>query len=75
MYVVLTIVNKTTTGEIKAILPPDMLLKIFAIFLLISIIFVLGVNKIISESTVAALLGAIIAGTLGIVLQSKKSAE
>lgn len=75
MYVVLTLVNKPTTGEIKFILPPDMLLKIFAVFLLISVIFVLAVSRIISETTVGALLGAIAAGTLGIVLQAKKPGE
>ena len=66
MYVVLTIANRSTTGEIKFILPPEILLKIFAVFLLISVVFVLATSRIISESTVAALLGTIASGILGI---------
>ena len=71
MYVVLTLVNRKTTGEIKVILPPDILLKVFAVFMLISVIFVLGTTKILNEATVGALLGAVASGTLGIVVSPK----
>jgi len=72
MYIVLTLVNRGTTGEIKFILPPDILLKVFAVFMLVSVIFVLATSKIINEATVAALLGAIASGTLGIAFSGKK---
>lgn len=71
MYVVLTLVNRATTGEIKVILPPDILLKVFAVFMLISVIFVLATTKILNEATVGALLGAVASGTLGIVVSPK----
>lgn len=73
MYVVLTVVNKSTTGEIKFILPPDILLKVFAVFMVVSVVFVLATDKIINEATVGALLGAISSGTLGIAFSGKKS--
>src|SRR5260370_19470936 len=66
MYVVLVIANWKTTGEIKNILPPDVLLKVFAVFMVVSVIFVLAVLKIIQEATVSALLGAVVTGVLGI---------
>jgi hypothetical protein len=74
MYIVLTLANKSTktTGEIKFILPPDILLKVFAVFLLVSVVFILATRKIISEATVAALLGAIGSGTLGIAFSKNK---
>jgi len=65
MYIVLTLTNWKTTGEIKMILPPDILLKVFAVFMVASVIFVLAFLKIIQESTVSALLGAIATGVLG----------
>jgi len=75
MYVVLLLTNKSTTGEIKFILPPDMLLKIFAVFMLVSVIFVLASTKILSEATVSALLGAIASGAIGMVLTNKKQGD
>lgn len=65
MYIVLVGANWKTTGEIKKILPPDILLKVFAVFMVASVIFVLAVLKVIQESTVSALLGAIATGVLG----------
>jgi uncharacterized membrane protein YoaK (UPF0700 family) len=72
MYVVLVIANQRTTGEIKKILPPEVLLKVFAVFMVVSVIFVLAVLKIIQESTVSALLGAIATGVLGISFSKSK---
>jgi heme/copper-type cytochrome/quinol oxidase subunit 3 len=66
MYIVLTVTNWKTSGEIKNILPPDVLLKVFAVFMVVSVIFVLAVLKIIQEATVSALLGAVVTGVLGI---------
>jgi hypothetical protein len=71
MFMVLVITNRKTTGEIKYILPPDILLKIFAVFLLVSVIFILAISKVLSESTVSALLGAIGSGAIGMSLSSK----
>jgi hypothetical protein len=51
-------------GEIKFIMPPDTLLKVFALFMLIGVIFILAVSEIIQESTVSALLGAVATGVL-----------
>jgi len=65
MYVVLVLANWKTTGEIKKILPPDILLKVFAVFMVASVIFALAVLEIIQESTVSALLGAVATGVLG----------
>jgi hypothetical protein len=42
------------------------LLKVFAVFMVVSVIFVLAILKIIQESTVSALLGAVVTGVLGI---------
>jgi hypothetical protein len=66
MYIVLVMTNKTTTGEIKKILPPEILLKVFAVFMVAAVIFVLAYLKVIQETTVSALLGAIVAGVLGL---------
>jgi hypothetical protein len=65
MYVVLVVANWKTTGEIKMILPPEILLKVFAVFMVAGVIFALAVLKIIQESTVSALLGAVATGVLG----------
>lgn len=75
MFIVLILANKKTTGEIKRILPPDILLKIFAVFLLVSVIFILAISKILSESTVSALLGAIASGAIGMSLSSKSKGD
>lgn len=74
MYIVLTIANacQNTTGEIKFILPPDILLKVFAVLMLVNIIFVLAIMKVIQESTVSALLGSIGTGAIGIVFTARK---
>lgn len=71
MFIVLVWVNKATTGEIKKILPPEILLRIFAVFLLVAVIFILAVNNLLSESTTSALLGAIASGAIGMSLTSK----
>ncbi|EIX4890049.1 hypothetical protein [Vibrio vulnificus] len=71
MFVVLVLTNRKTTGEIKLILPPDILLKIFAVFLLVCVVFILAISKVLSESTVSALLGAIGSGAIGMSLNSK----
>jgi heme/copper-type cytochrome/quinol oxidase subunit 3 len=73
MYVVLVIANWKTTGEIKMILPPDILLKVFAVFMVASVIFALAVLKIIQESTVSALLGAVATGVLGFSSSKQKN--
>lgn len=65
MYIVLVIANWKTTGEIKKILPPEILLKVFAVFMVASVIFVLALLRVIQESTVSALLGALAAGVFG----------
>ena len=75
MYIVLVIANWRTTGEIKKILPPDILLKVFAVFMVSSIIFVLAVMKIIQESTVSALLGAVATGVLGFSTSKRENNE
>lgn len=75
MFIALVFVNNQTTGEIKFILPPEILLKIFAVFLLTCVVFILAVSKILSESAIAALLGAIASGTLGISFATKKSKQ
>ena len=74
MYIVLTIANacRNTTGEIKFILPPDILLKVFAVFMLVSVMFVLTVMKYIQETTASALLGSIASGAIGIVVTYKR---
>jgi hypothetical protein len=71
MYIVLTMSNKNSTGEIKFILPPEILLKVFAVFMIITVVFILAMNKILNESTVAALIGAIASGMLGISFSKK----
>ena len=72
MFIVLVVTNKSTTGEIKYILPPDILLKIFAVFLLVTSVFVLAISNILSESTVSALLGSIASGAIGMSLSTKQ---
>lgn len=66
MWIVLMFTNRKTTGEVKKILPPEILLKVLALFMLVSAIFILGMEKIVNESTISALLGAIATGLLGI---------
>lgn len=56
MYIVVTLRNKDTTGERKFILLPEILLKVFGLFMLVSVVFVLATTKLIGESAVAALL-------------------
>ena len=73
MFIVLVVTNKQTTGEIKKILPADILLKIFALFLLVCVIFILAISKVLTESTVSALLGAIASGAIGMSLSSKNN--
>lgn len=65
--------NTKTTGEIKYIIPPDMLLKILAVFVIVFVVFVLGMYKIIGESTVSALLGAIASGAIGMAFKGKSN--
>lgn len=75
MYVVLTLVNRGSSGEIKFILPPDIFLKVLAVFMLGGIVFVLASAKIISAATTGALIGAMVSGTLGISPSEKKSMD
>jgi len=75
MYGILIIANWKTTGEIKKILPPDILLKVFAVFMVAGVIFALAVLEIIQESTVSALLGAVATGVLGISVSKRKDDE
>ncbi len=72
MYGILILANWKTTGEIKKILPPDILLKVFAVFMVAGVIFALAVLEIIQESTVSALLGAVATGVLGISISKRK---
>ncbi len=73
MFVFLVWINKNTTGEIKKILPPDILLKIFAVFLIVCVILILAIDKTLSESAISALLGAVASGTVGMSLSKDKS--
>jgi hypothetical protein len=75
MYVVLVVANWKSTGEIKKILPPDILLKVFAVFMVASVIFVLALFEIIKESTVSALLGALAAGVFGFASSRKSEGD
>ncbi|WP_369991353.1 hypothetical protein [Pseudomonas xanthosomatis] len=70
MYIVLMFINRKTTGEVKRILPPDILLKVMALFMLVCAIFILAMEKIVNESTVSALLGAIATGVLGVAFKN-----
>lgn len=71
MYVILVLANTKTTGEIKRILPPEILLKVFAVFMVASVIFVLALLKVVQESTVSALLGALASGVFGFTSSSR----
>ncbi len=75
IYWIAVAANKKTTGEIKYIIPPDMLLKILAVFVIVFVIFVLGLSKIIGDSTVSALLGAIASGAIGMAFKKECSQE
>jgi hypothetical protein len=75
MYIVLVLANLKSTGEIKKILPPDILLKVFAVFMVASVIFVLALFEIIKESTVSALLGALAAGVFGFAVSRKSDSD
>lgn len=75
MYIVLVWANRKTTGEVKFILPPTILLKVFAVFMIVSVIFALALQKLIQESTVSALLGAISTGVLGVAIGRETRGE
>lgn len=75
MWIVLVFFNKETTGEIKRVFPSGMLLKVFALFMIVSAVFIMGMEKIINESTVSALLGAIASGVLGASFSGKKEED
>jgi heme/copper-type cytochrome/quinol oxidase subunit 3 len=75
MYIVLVIANWSSTGEIKKILPPDVLLKVFAVFMVAGVVFALAFLKIIQESTVSALLGAMATGVLGFNSSKRKEEQ
>ncbi|MGJ7483729.1 hypothetical protein ACSFA2_00630 [Variovorax sp. LT2P21] len=75
MYLVLVTANWRTTGEIKRILPPEILLRVFAVFMVAGVIFALAVLKIIQESTVSALLGAVATGVLGFSSRRDKDSD
>jgi len=73
MYWIMVRANTNSTGEIKYIIPPDMLLKILAVFVIVFVVFVLGLTNVIGESTVSALLGAISSGAIGMAFKGKSS--
>lgn len=75
MYIVLVLANWRTTGEIKKILPPEILLRVFAVFMVAGVIFALAVLKVIEEATVSALLGAIATGVLGFAGKNKNESD
>ena len=75
MWIVLMLINRNTTGEVKKVLPPDVLLKVMALFMLVSVFFILVREHSVNESTISALLGAIATGVLGIALKGKGSSS
>jgi hypothetical protein len=72
MFCVLVITNKQTTGEIKFILPPEILLKVMALLLIVVVTFILAYLKILDQSVIAAILSSVGTGTIGMYLNSKK---
>ena len=72
MFVILIIFNKNTTGEIKYILPPDILLKVMAIILVVIVTFILTYLKILDVAVTAAILGSVVTGTMNIKKKDKK---
>jgi hypothetical protein len=72
MFIVIAIVNRRTTAEIKYWLPPETLLKIMALLLIVVVTFLLGFLKILDQSVIAAIIGSVASGTVGMAIESKK---
>lgn len=72
MWSVLLLSNRKTAWEVKNVLPPEVLLKVMTLFMLVCAIFILGMERVVNESTISALLGAIATGILGIALKGKE---
>lgn len=60
----LVVFNRTTTGEIKFILPPDVFLKVMAVILVVVVTFILTFYKIMDVSVTAAILGSVVTGAI-----------
>lgn len=60
----LVVFNKSTTGEIKMILPPDIFLKVMAVILVVDVTFILTFYKIMEVSVAAAILGSVVTGAI-----------
>jgi hypothetical protein len=71
MFCFLVITNRKTTGEIKFILPPEILLKVMALLLIVVVTFILAYFKVLDQSVTAAILSSVGTGTVGMHLNSK----
>lgn len=60
----LVVFNRSTTGEIKLILPPDVFLKVMAVIMVVAVTFILTFFKIMEVSVTAAILGSVVTGTI-----------
>ena len=63
--------NRSTTGEIKHILPPDVFLKVMAIIMVVVVTFILTFYKIMEVSVTAAILGSVVTGTITSIKKSE----
>lgn len=63
--------NKSTTGEIKQILPPDVFLKVMAVIMVVAVTFILTFYKIMEVSVTAAILGSVVTGTIASIKKSE----
>ena len=72
MYCYIVRINKITTGEIKFIWPPETLLKVLALLLIVVVSFVLAFLKILDQAVVATILGSVAAGTIGMDFKGKQ---
>lgn len=64
--------NKSTTGEIKKILPPDVFLKVMAVIMVVIAVFILTFYKIMEGSVTAAILGSVVTGTITSIKKSEE---
>jgi uncharacterized membrane protein YoaK (UPF0700 family) len=71
MFCVLSVICRKTQGEIKLILPPETLLKVMAVLLIVMVTFILAFQKILDQAVVATILGSVAAGTIGMDFRSK----
>jgi uncharacterized membrane protein YoaK (UPF0700 family) len=71
MFCVIAIVNRKTTAEIKFWLPPETLLKVMALLLIVVVTFLLGYLKILDQSVIAAIIGSVASGTVGMAMKDK----